>query len=109
AARGRARSRSRRARSEPRPRSEPVGAGVDPLQPLHLVDVVARLRELDADALRAPAVDIRLAGVVSGEGRSLVAVLVQQVTQVPAAVADVDLRVLEIGRDESAAARARRD
>src|SRR6186997_2298336 len=43
-----------------------VRVGVDPLQLLHAVDVVARLGELDPPPFLAPAVDVGLAGVVRG-------------------------------------------
>src|SRR5829696_4693628 len=72
-----------------------VGAGVDRLQLLHALDVVPCLRELDLAALLAPAVDVRLAGVVRRERQFLVVVLVEQVTEIPRAVANVQLRVDE--------------
>src|SRR5207237_7754681 len=43
-----------------------------------------------------PLVDVPLAGVMSGQRGPLVPVLVEQVAQVPGAVADVDLGVVEI-------------
>ena len=75
-----------------------VGVGVDRLQLLHALDVVARLRELDPDALLPPAVDVRLARVVGGERELLVVVLVEQVAEVPGAVADVQLRIAQVLR-----------
>ena len=65
--------------------------GVDLLDPLDLRDVAPRLRELDPDALLAPAVDVARACVVGGERGALVAVAVEEVAEVPRAVADVDL------------------
>jgi hypothetical protein len=59
-----------------------------------LLDVRARLRELDPDAAAAPRVDVALSRVVGGERRrEVVVVAVKQVAEVPRAVADVDLRV----------------
>src|SRR3972149_1842382 len=73
--------------------SEPELVGVRPrvhaLELLDAVDVVARLGELDSPTLLAPAVDVRLACVVGGERRALLAVAIEQVPQVPRAVADV--------------------
>ena len=98
------------ATSELRPQLEPelgaVRAGVDRLQLLHALDVVARLGELDPAPLFPPAVDVRLAGVVGGERELLVLVLVEQVAQVPGAVADVQLRVDEVALVPAAAAGA---
>ena len=74
----------------------PVSPAVDPLQLLDAIDVRTRLRELDALAGAAPAVDVVLARVVGSQGVLLVAVLQQQVAEVPGAVADVDLGVVEI-------------
>ncbi len=61
------------------------------------------------DAVAPPAVDVPLAGVVRGQGELRVAVAVAQVVEVPRSVADVDLRVAEIGDDEAVAAGAERD
>src|SRR4029079_6523876 len=58
---------------------------------------------------RAPAVDVLLAGVVRSEREPLVAVLRQQVMEIPGAVAHVQLRVVEIGEDELRSAGADRD
>src|SRR6478672_1767819 len=69
-----------------------VCAAVDLLQPLDLVDVRARLRELDALTRRAPLVDVLLPRVVGSKREPLVGVFRHQVMQVPRAVADVDLR-----------------
>src|SRR5205823_2766645 len=73
---------------------------IEPLQLLHPAHVGARLGETDAGAAGEPPVDVVLARVVGGEGRPLVAVLVQQVAEVPRAVADVDLWVVEVGDRE---------
>src|SRR5438128_2253411 len=89
--------------------TEGVGAAVDALQPLDPVDVGAGLREPDALAERAPDVDVVLARVVRGERAPLVAVLVEQVPQVPGAVADVDLGVVQVLHPEARAAGAERD
>ena len=59
--------------------------------------------------LAAPLVDVRLAGVVRREREPLVVVLVEQVPQVPRAVAHVDLGIVEIGEDEIVAACVHRD
>src|SRR5207245_863004 len=69
---------------------------VDVLQALDPLDVGPRLRERDPLPVCPPAINVFLARVVRGERGSLVAVLVQQMPQVPRAVADVDLRVIEI-------------
>ena len=74
---------------------------VHPPDALDLVDVGLRLRERDPTAVREPAVDVPLARVVRGEREPHVAVVaVAQVVEVPRAVADVDLRIAEIGDDE---------
>src|SRR4029077_12962539 len=87
-----------------------VCAAVDLLQALDLVDVVACLVELDPDVLPLPAVDVVLAGVVGGKREPLVLVVaVEQVAQVPRAVADVDVRVGQVGDAETAAAGRLRD
>jgi hypothetical protein len=52
---------------------------------------VTRLRELDPEPAPPPLVHVRLARVVRGQRQRLVVVLVQQVAQVPRAVADVEL------------------
>src|SRR4029077_10898704 len=79
-------------------------------QALDLGDVVARLVELDADVLALPAVDVLLAGVVGGERQLLVAVVpLEEMPEVPRTVADVDVRVREVGDAETAAARVLRD
>src|SRR4051812_14225109 len=61
------------------------------------------LGEGDPPPLAAPGVDVLLAGVVGRERGSFVAVLVEQVAQAPRAVADVDLRVVEVGDAEARA------
>src|SRR5437868_12517486 len=86
-----------------------VRVAVDPLEVLDARDVVPRLRELDRLALRPPVVDVLLASVVRGEGRPLVAVLLDQVPQVPRSVADVELRVRQVGDAERRSARVHRD
>src|SRR4051794_16915424 len=86
-----------------------VRAGVYVLQVLHAVDIGARLRELDALPLGPPAVDILLARVVRGERALLVVVLVEQVPEVPRAVTDVDLGVVQVRCAEAAAPGADRD
>ena len=85
------------------------GVAVDLLQVLDPVDVRPRLGELDADALAPPAVDVPLARVVGREHEPLVAVLVEEVAEVPGAVADVDLRVGQVADVEGRAAGAQRD
>ena len=82
-----------------------VRAPVDALQPLDTGDVCARLRELDRLVLRAPAVDVLLPGVVRGERGPLVAVLVEQMAEVPGAVADVDLGLVEVRRRRTSSRR----
>ena len=72
-------------------------------------DVGARLGELDRLSVRAPPVDVALAGVVGREHELLAAVLVEEILQIPRAVADVDLRVVEVVGVERAAVRANRD
>jgi hypothetical protein len=47
--------------------------------------------------------------VVRGEGKAHVVVVLVQVLEVPGAVADVDVRVAQVGDDELGAARAERD
>ena len=74
------------------PSSLPPRLAVDVLQVLDLLDVRARLGELDLLAVRAPAVDVPLAGVVRGEDEPLAVVLLEEVVEVPRAVADVDRR-----------------
>src|SRR5829696_8043869 len=69
------------------------------------LDVVAGLREGDSLPFGAPLVDVVLARVVGRQGGALVVVLVEQVPQVPGAVADVDLGIVEIGDAEPRAAR----
>src|SRR5437763_15638980 len=66
-------------------------------------DVVPGLGEGDPPPLGAPGVDVLLAGVVDRERGPLVAVLVEQMAQVPRAVADVDLRVVDIADSEARA------
>src|SRR5713101_5378457 len=69
------------------PELAPVRAAVDPLQPLDVSDVGPSLRELHADAVGLPAVDVLLACVVGGEREPLVvAVLLQQMVEIPRAV-----------------------
>src|SRR5436190_9271687 len=86
-----------------------VDAAVDALELLDALDVVPRLGERDPAALPAPEVDVVLAGVVGGQGEPLVSVLVEQVAEVPRAVADVDLRVVEVGDAEARPPGAQRD
>src|SRR5205814_10130179 len=88
---------------------ETVRSAVDALQAFHPVDVRSRLAEADAAAGLQPRVDVLLARVVRGEGRLLVVVLVQQMAQVPRAVADVQLGVVQIRDDELRAAGVHRD
>src|ERR671923_1394924 len=87
-----------------RPQLRSVGVAVDPLELLDPVDVGARLGEGDSLALAAPGVDVSLARVVRRERRPLVAVLVEEMAQVPRAVADVDLRLVEVVDAEARAA-----
>ena len=75
-----------------------VDVRVDPLRVEHLLDVVPRLREPDPAAFAAPLVDVALPRVVRGERGTLVLVAVEEVPEVPGAVADVELRVEEVGR-----------
>src|SRR5919201_3581357 len=82
----------------------PVTASVEGLQVLDSCDIVARLGERDAFTSPVPLVDVLLPCVVRGQGRSFVLVLVQQVTQVPRAVANVDLGVVELVDPEPGAA-----
>jgi len=96
-----------RAVAEPQPGA--VGVPVDALQVLDAPNVVARLGEGDPHALTQPQVDVRLAGVVGGERELLVPVPVEEMAQIPGAVADVDLRVVEIRDAEGLAAGANRD
>ena len=53
------------------------------------LDVVTRLRKRDPRAFGPPAVDVVLPRVVGGQGGPLVVVLVQQVAQIPGAVAEL--------------------
>src|SRR2546423_6076051 len=73
------------------------------------VDVGAGLGEGDPAPLAEPAVDVVLARVVRRERGPLVAVLVEQVPQVPGAVAHVELRLVEVVEAEARAAGADRD
>src|SRR5512133_638951 len=83
-----------------------VHASVELLQSLDLVDVVPRLAELDPDVLPLPAVDVVLAGVVGREREPFVLVVaVEEVAEVPGAIADVDLGVRQVGDAEVVAAR----
>src|SRR5919108_1192909 len=75
------------------------------LQVLDALYVMACLREDDPLPVRPPAVDIVLARVVRRERGALVAVLVDQVAQVPGSVAHVDLRIVEIADPEARATR----
>src|SRR4029077_20466710 len=75
------------------------------LQLLDPRDIGTRFRELDALAGAAPAVDVVLARVVRGQGVLLVAVFLEEVAEVPGAVADVDLGVVEILDSELRATR----
>src|SRR5439155_1300228 len=86
-----------------------VRAPVDLLQALDLVDVGPGLGELHVLARRAPAVDVLLARVVGGEREPLVVVLHQQMMEVPGAVANVQLRVVQVGEHELRAAGPNRD
>src|SRR5215210_1594032 len=72
-------------------------------------DVVPGLCKRDPLPLGAPVVDVVLAGVVGGERGALVVVLVEQVPQVPGAVAHVDLRVVEVGDAKPGASCVNRD
>src|SRR4051794_9879233 len=83
----------------------PVRLAVDVLETPHGADVVARLgeRDLHLAALRGardPAVDVRLAGIVGSQGQVgavfVAAVPVQQMAQVPAAVAHVQVGVEQV-------------
>src|SRR5262245_42064231 len=87
----------------------PVGLLVDAPDALDLGHVRPRLREDDAGPFAPPAVHVPLARVVRGERGLHVAVAVAQVVEVPRAVADVDLRVLEVGEHEPRPAGASRD
>ena len=69
------------------------------------LDVVPGLRERDPLPLGTPVIDVVLPRVVGGESGALVVVLVEQVPQVPGAVADVDLGVVEVGDAELGAPR----
>src|SRR5581483_709282 len=83
---------------------------VDPLELLDTIDVPLRLRVRDPLSLLDPAVDVPLAGVVRGEREPLVAAVeIEQVAQVPRAVADVQLGVVEVANPELRPARPRRD
>src|SRR5687768_5298343 len=86
-----------------------VRVGVDALRVEHLVDVVARLGKLDSEALLAPFVDVPRPRVIRGERDADVVVAVQQVPEVPRPVADVDLRVEQVGDDEAVSPGSRRD
>src|SRR3954451_2540374 len=90
---------SLRCRGDADPRA--VDTAIDALQLLDPLDVMPRLGERDPAALAAPEVDVVLTGVVGGEGEPLVAVLVEEVPEVPRAVADVDLGVVEVGDAEA--------
>src|SRR2546430_12782788 len=85
-------------RSAAEPELARIRAPVDVLEPLDLVDIRAGLRELHAFAFGAPGVDVLLAGVVRRECKALVSVLLEQMVEIPGAVADVDLRVVQIAR-----------
>src|SRR5947208_12332439 len=82
----------------------PPDVAVNAFQLLDAGDVGARLGVADAGPASEPAVDVVLARVVGGERRTLVVVLVEQVPQVPSAVANVDLGVVEVFRAEARAA-----
>src|ERR1043165_4005218 len=86
-----------------------VGLRADVAQVEDVVDVLLRLRETDSAPARLPAVDVLLAGVVCSQREPLAPVLREQPAQVPRAVADVDLRVVEVRDDETGAARPDRD
>src|SRR5581483_6535520 len=105
-------SGSRRARPPSRssvPQILAPRVAIHALQMLDTLHVRGRLRELDRLALRPPRIDVALAGVVRGEHEPLAAVLAEEVLEVPRAVADVDLRVVEIRRVEPRSAGADRD
>src|SRR5262245_5715687 len=76
---------------------------------LDTIDVVARLGEDDAPPVTAPLVDVLLPRVVRGKGCSLVAVPVEQMAEVPGAVANVDLGRVQILDAEPAATCVNRD
>src|SRR5579884_473078 len=101
--------RDRGARGRLVPELLRVRAAVDPLQPLDLVHVVPRLGELDSGVLLPPAVDVLLTRVVRRQREPFAPVLVKQMSEVPRAVANVDVRVREIGDAEARAARVLRD
>jgi len=69
------------------------GLVVDVLQMLDAVDVRSCLRKLDRLSLGTPTVDVALTRVVGGKHEPLVAVLAEEVVELPGAVADVDLRI----------------
>ena len=82
---------------------------VHALQMLDTIDVGARLGEADSLSRLEPPVDVPLPGVVRGERGPLVPVPVLEMAEVPGAVADVDLRVEQIGGRELRAARPHGD
>src|SRR4029079_7207247 len=86
-----------------------VRVGVDLLHVLDLLDIAPRLGELDADALLEPAVDVARAGMIRGERGELVAIAVEEVAEVPGAVADVDLGRVEVIDDEPVSSRSHCD
>ena len=82
---------------------------VNALRVLDAVHVREHVGRDDALMAADPAIDGRLAGVVGSERSPLVAVLVEQPAQVPRAVADVDVGVVEIGDGERRPAGPLRD
>src|SRR5262249_3627832 len=77
---------------------------VDLLGAFDLVHVREHVGRCDPSPLGQPSVDGRLARVVGGERQSLVPVLVDELAEVPGAVADVDVRVVEVRHLEARAA-----
>ena len=83
-----------------------VRAPVDALQPLDLVDVGAGLRELDVLALGAPARRRSAARRCRPRARAARRpYFCEQVVEIPGAVADVDLGVVEIARARTSSRR----
>src|SRR5262249_15060075 len=70
------------------------------------IDVTPRLGETDPATLGDPAIDVVLAGVVRSKRHLLLSVLVQQVAEIPRAVADVDLGFAEAAAPERRPPRA---
>src|SRR5579859_2138475 len=86
-----------------------VGVPIDLFRTLHAVYVASDVARSDAFPRSQPRIDPGFPRVVGRERQPFAPVLVDQLPEIPRAVADVDVRLVEVGHTEGGAAGAARD